>query len=279
MSMLISEKLPGQIDPPLAMFGGQAATPEFSRNQRLLWIEAAFLSFAMAEVAHLTHPGAVRHISGGLVQRHLMMHTSRLFIRRKCLEQKGELSPYLASELDVHLNAFYLNLSGGLDNLAWAIAYEHALMPSIDEDNRDSRQFCSITGKRFLDALERVDESTAMVLASQAEWVAEVKELRDPAAHRLPLRFVTGVLTAEQRPEYECLQAEARAALECGDLEKRREVRDQQRELMKFLPFLASPGPDKNGFRVVPNLVNSDQEKFLAIARFVLDTVVPKGAA
>lgn len=272
-------KLPGQLDPSLDLFGGEAATPEWSRNQRLLFIEGEFLQDAMVRVSQLRSPGAIRHISGGLIQRHLMMDTSRLFIRRKCLDQQGELNPYLASELDVHLNAFYLNLSGGLDNLAWAVAYEQTMLPRVDENDQDCRRFCLLTGSRFLTALREIDQQAASVLASQSDWVVEIKELRDPAAHRLPLRIVTGILTEDQRQEYERLQAEIEAAVERRDLEGRRELRHRQSQLLNFMPLLASPPPTADGVRVIPNVVNADQEQFLAVARFVLDHVLARGAA
>ena len=164
---MVYRKLPGQLDPPLDLFGGEAATPEWSRNQRLLLIEGEFLQNPMVRVSQLRNPAAIRHIAAGVIQRHLMMDTSRLFIRQKCRSQRGELNPYLASELDVHLNAFYLNLSGGLDNLAWAVAYEHTLLPHLDENDQDSRRFCLLTGRRFLSALRHGDQEAADVLAAQ----------------------------------------------------------------------------------------------------------------
>ncbi len=272
-------KLPGQIDPPLEIFGGTGSTPEFKRHQRLLEIESAFLHCAMARATQLKEVGAIRQIRDGLIQRHLMMDTSRIFIRENCLKQEGELDPYLASELDVHLNAFYLNLSGGLDNLAWAVAYERALLSTIDEESRDCRRFCQLAGKKFLEALIRVESKAAALLKSQRDWILEVKELRDPAAHRLPLRFVTGILFEDKREEYERLKEEADVALKRGDVRRRMELKLKQKNLMNFMPFLASPAPDEKGIRVITNLVNADQEQFLAIARFVLDYVLIPSAA
>jgi hypothetical protein len=268
--------IPGQFDPPLSLFGGEGAIPEFSRNQRLLTIERRFRASAMACAGSPGVAGATRHIADGVIPRHLMMCTSRTFIYQNTRGVEGGLSPLLAAELDVHLNGFYLNLAGGLDNLAWTMTYELGLRSTIDEDVRATRFFAALAGKDFLNALGQRNAAAADVLRSELPWMAEVKELRDPAAHRLPLRFAPGVILDEDKPEFERLQAEAMAALERGDLDEHRRLRHEQRRVARFIPFLASPPPDTRGLRIVPNLINQDQERFLAIATYVIEHVIPR---
>ncbi len=51
-----------------------------------------------------------------------MMSASRRRIFDETHNRENQLDPDLTVELNVHVNAYYLNLCGALDNLAWMLA-------------------------------------------------------------------------------------------------------------------------------------------------------------
>ena len=83
-----------------------------------------------------------------------MLQSSRLFLCDRCSPQRKEpLSVYEATECAIHLNAYYLNLRGTLDNLAWVLQYEWGLLANVAEDTR-GRLGCNLFGRQFLKALK-----------------------------------------------------------------------------------------------------------------------------
>jgi hypothetical protein len=76
---------------------------------------------------------------------------SRLFLCENYSQPRKE--PLATSETThcaIHLNAYYLNLSGSLDNLAWVLQYEWQLLPGVSEDGGRERQACQLFRHRFL---------------------------------------------------------------------------------------------------------------------------------
>src|SRR6266516_5287455 len=69
-----------------------------------------------------TNQDARRHFHEGFVRRHYMLQSSRLFLEEHCsLDRQTPLSPYEATDCAIHVNAYYANLRGALDNLAWVL--------------------------------------------------------------------------------------------------------------------------------------------------------------
>lgn len=266
----------------LRIWGGEGSTQEERLHERLKFWESELLHRLVSVPPRLRTDGARRHVFGGVLQRHIMMQTSRLFIRETCATQVGGLSPYTATDLDIHLNAYYLNLTGALDNLAWAITYDVPLVKIVDEGEgrRSTRKFAQLTGESFLRVLAAKGfPDAAEALRGLSGWVADVKALRDPAAHRLPLRFMTAVITADRRAEYDALQAKQQEALARGDLDERRALQEQERQLARFIPALASPVPDERGLRIATNQILSDQEQFVRVTTHVLNEILDRPPA
>ncbi|MBK8172758.1 MAG: hypothetical protein IPK60_20805 [Sandaracinaceae bacterium] len=94
--------------------------------------------------------GAKRHVAEGFWKRHGMLEASWLFLRdRTSPERKAPLDVHEAETASIHLNAYYLNLRGSLDNLAWALAYEFKLKDPLDEDDAKVRRWASLGGGEF----------------------------------------------------------------------------------------------------------------------------------
>jgi hypothetical protein len=168
-------------------------------HRRLVLLEEDVSEWVLMKMSNLSHPHAVRHLRHGFLQRHLMMVTSRRRIFDETHNRGNQLTPELTPELNVHVNAYYLNLCGALDNLAWMLAFEFQLQPALDEANYDHRRFCSLFGERFLSTLQTRHGSLADQLREHQHWHGEMRKFRDPAAHRIPLYMVPGV-TAHLNP-------------------------------------------------------------------------------
>jgi hypothetical protein len=163
----------------------------FFTDEALLSRESVVRSSTFAKRDAFTSANARRHFNEGFVRRHYMLQSSRLFLCQHCSQSRKEpLSPYEATDVAIHLNAYYLNLRGALDNLAWVLQYEWQLLARVTEDGGRGRQECNLFGPRFLAALKLQQSELASVLDQHGNWAKELAKLRDPAAHRVPI-YVT----------------------------------------------------------------------------------------
>ena len=204
------------------------------------------------------------------------MQSACIDIEQATLERTESLDPFIASHLNLCLNSFYTNLTGALDNLAWAATFELSLIPRPNESDPKSRGFCGLTNTLFRQELSRLRPFTAPLLDGVDPWVREIKEFRDPAAHRIPLAFVTGMLSTDRQEEYSALHAQALDALRTGDWMRHATLKHEARMLEGFLPLLEHPRPSQGGFYAIPALIGGDQRKFLDFVHgFLLVFVEP----
>lgn len=211
-------------------------------------------------------PGAKRHALG-LIRRHQMLQRCRMWLRERCLEESGAgpLSPHALTDLNIHVNAYYVALCGALDNLAWTLTYELSLKEPIDELDKSTQRFVGAGGTAFLAALAQSAGSIALRLYSAKAWFSELRAFRDPAAHRLPLSVVSGVMTEADVAEHTRIGEESAKAFEAGDYDAGMELFHRQANLGKFEPWLEHPnGPvAEPSFFMLPNLLARDQAFFV----------------
>jgi hypothetical protein len=208
-------------------------------------------------------PDSRQHLQG-CSRRLLMMQHARIEILAASHEETKPLASDRLNLLNVCLNSFYLNLLGALDNLAWATTWELGLLPSIDESADDVRKFCSIIGKRFLTAVGARDKNFGKWLDAQKPWILEVKKFRDPAAHRLPLAIVRGIMTEEEGQRYQELTKQSFEALLAHRWEESEALQAEADGLGTFVPYLDGPRAVNNGIYIVPNQMAADQRMFLS---------------
>src|SRR5437868_13498847 len=91
-----------------------------------------------------------RHLHRGLLIRLSMMEESIIILDEELSKSQGPLNTYLSIRLTLFLNAYYLNLAGSLDNLAWALVYHKGLLNDINEDTQRHRRFAQLLGKELL---------------------------------------------------------------------------------------------------------------------------------
>lgn len=253
---------------PDSLFSGE--TPEEIRHEKLKFLEGHVIQLAASTSDKLQVSGAKEQLRYGLLVRLSMMQTSRIEIRERTIEQEKPLGSYLLTELSIHLNAFYLNLVGALDNLAWTLAYELSLRDDLDEDNFEHQRFCTFSNSKF--RLSLVDSSSIAesLLSEAAEWIRDVKRFRNPAAHRLPLQIVGQILLEEDMTQFNELNRQAMEALENGDLFEYFNRKGEANRVGRFMPLLHAPTSPSGQSYIVPNQMADDQERFLAFARYMI---------
>jgi hypothetical protein len=205
--------------------------------------------------------GARKHVKAGLSRRHQMLQSCRLWLRERCLTKSGTLSPSQVVDLNLYVNVYYVTLCGSLDNLAWALAYECQLHDPINELDRNTQRLISFGSRKFRERLGTVAAPVAMRIAGSLDWYLEVRRFRDPAAHRLPLSVVAGILDENDHAEYQRLQKEASAAFQARDLDKGFALTHDASMLGKFRPWLEHPEGSTADFAFysIPRLIARDQ--------------------
>src|SRR5205809_259034 len=83
---------------------------------------------------------ALQHLKEGFNRRVLMLDASVRMIKERIDQAKGRpISVLLVPELAIHVNSFWQNICGALDNLAWALKFELKLLPLASEESASRR--------------------------------------------------------------------------------------------------------------------------------------------
>ena len=186
------------------------------------------------------------HVLNGLGKR---TRTIWVNLRRIYHEIPPDRNEPLASEDNIELsdriNSIYINLRGSLDNAAWALLATEAPNSKLSQtavnlfDSRWQRE-TNLVNLPFLD--------------NHSKWFTEMKDRRDPAAHRIPLSFVPAILNSTHLQKRKILTEQVYnlnmrlghiqddAQLECI-LEEIQQCYDNIEKLGDFLPmFVFDPG-------------------------------------
>jgi len=157
----------------------------------------------------LRSAGAVDHITHGVCRRLLLLQRSTALICELTPpEREDPLSDDEGADLNLHLNSIYVHIRGATDNIAWALALEHGVFGEVREDAPSFRQQIGLFGKAFRDRLSAAHPEFAEALSRGVTALAELPQLRDPVAHRIPLYVVPAVLTEEESRQHSKLTNE-----------------------------------------------------------------------
>lgn len=241
-------------------------------DEALLRRESTLRSSTFAKQDAFTCANARRHFNEGFIRRHYMLQSSRIFLSEHCSQSRKEpLSPYEATDCAIHLNAYYLNLRGALDNLAWVLQYEWQLLAGVTEDGRSGRQKCNLFGTRFLAARQSQYPELASLLDQHGNWARELAELRDPAAHRVPIYVPPSVITSqEQMDKFRHIEAQADADPATRGDRPISEIYREAQAVADFMPVMVISTPQGLEIRLISEQVRSDHDKYLIIAGAVV---------
>jgi hypothetical protein len=214
--------------------------------------------------------GAKKHLQRGLLVRINMMEVSIDQFSRELQSADGPLSVDLARKLTLLINALYLNLAGSLDNLAWAIMYQHALYDSVNEDCPRQRKSAQLVGEDFLKRLSNKGLSELeSSLRAQKEWYRDMKKFRDPAAHRIPLIVPPSIYSEDDADEAMRLDALAAELYAKGDHCEGRSTWRKINELGEWAPLFACETSCIKMYDVAGR-INLDHSKWQALVAAAL---------
>jgi hypothetical protein len=147
----------------------------------------------------------------------------RLHVMKKSVEQIFTLFPpaqqaplqrEVLTEVQIHLHAFVINLSGIFDNWAWAFLFRHGLNKEIDR--RNVSLFKRET-QRFLPTVLRDYLSSQLI----AKWYRTyVKSYRDALAHGIPLYIPPAQWTRDDAKRYEELEKQKVECIKQGEWDR-----------------------------------------------------------
>jgi hypothetical protein len=184
--------------------------------------------------------GAIDHMRHGLCRRLLLLQRSTALI---CdftpPEREDPLSDDESADLNLHLNSIYVHIRGATDNIAWALALEHGVLGEAREDDPGFQRRVGLFGRSFKDGLSNAHPGFAATLAGHLTALAELPQLRDPVAHRVPLYVVPAVLSEEQSRQHAELADQWNRAVAEGHLDKAREAMGAMGRLGVFRPMFA----------------------------------------
>lgn len=179
-------------------------------------------------------------------------------------------------ELGRDINLIYMHLRGTLDNFAWCILYEKC--PTYLSMNKME---VGLFSKSLRPMLKKISAWEA--IQEHAEWNKEVKERRDPVAHRIPLTIPPAILTPDEGRKTVNLQNEW-----CESLNSMREsnfaeievetdqLTSRMDHLGRFVPFFMHH-PDEAPIPIYPTLPN-DMAHLVKLSHVVQKALAPAGA-
>jgi hypothetical protein len=214
--------------------------------------------------------GAHKHLFRGLMVRLGMIQHAAVTLDVELSKANGPLSSYTAMELSLLINAFYLNLSGSLDNLAWALAYQYNLFDSLDEAGTNRRNV-ALFGKEFKKAL-LLNNRAQMVsnLERFGDWNNDLRAFRDPGAHRIPLLVHPSMWSERDIAEQRRLDAEAAELFATGQHGEAMEKIFEWSKLGTFIPCFSADVPQTVTYNVGPK-VTEDFDQWYRVVGIVFE--------
>jgi hypothetical protein len=223
-------------------------------------------------IAPTLNRSAAQHLTDGFARRLLLMQTNRVQIENIAGDRDEILHTEECSVLNVHLNSFYVQMRGALDNLAWALHHQFTLFGDADESDARTRRKIGLFDDRFGDALKRDHGELREFINERRPWFADFSERRDPVAHRLPLFAPPGIVFegSSDAAQAERLNVEMKTAYEKGDLDGGFNKFLELTSLGEYVPSFVQFGVGEYTVRPILPTIAADESVFLDLAERVL---------
>ena len=144
----------------------------------------------------------------------------RLSILNRCIRnifgifpvgRTEHLAPEELADLDINLHAFFINVSGILDNLGWVFVFENDLLVGSSQEGKLGKEDIGLFKKKTQSCLP---EKLLKYLNTEhiKKWYDEYsKNYRDALAHRIPLYVPPFVLNKEEQEKSLALENQIHA--------------------------------------------------------------------
>lgn len=228
------------------------------------------LGRAMQAAGRLKSNRAREHMMHGLARRLRILHLGLAAIVAVAHPRRKEpLSDAEQLDVTLHLNSFYLHIRGCLDNLVWCLAHELQLFETEMREEAVAPKV-NLFGESFLRKLASVAPDTAAFVRGHADWHSDLKSLRDPVAHRIPIYAVPAVLTDDAAERYRAIYQRAEEARAVGNLNLAGRLFEELNGIGDYIPYFAhSPSVAKSVRKIYPQVAD-DLSIVLALVESVI---------
>lgn len=161
--------------------------------------------FAFIDTSRMDQ-NAASYLRFGVGKRLTLIFNDIRWLTSTCPEYRTEtLSDEECKQAGLHLNSFYLNVRGVLDNFAWALYW---LISPVGAAKTEADNKSAQIGLFQKPVLHLFPENSDLrkVIDQHRDWSFDLKRRRDPAAHRLPLRVIPQVIAGENLTRYRELE-------------------------------------------------------------------------
>jgi hypothetical protein len=143
----------------------------------------------------------------------------------------------------------------------------------VDEENVKGRSDCSLFGKKFVTALRGVLPDAVTVLESKRVWEQELRALRDPVAHRIPLYTAPGIATEQESHEIRRLHELASKTFQEGDLHSGDSYLREAATIGRYVPVFLESTPHGLRVKSIPEQMVSDLLNFSELCEALLKAI------
>jgi hypothetical protein len=199
---------------------------------------------------------AREHMKHGLARRLRILHLGLSKIVAVAYPRRRQpLSDDEQLDLTLHLNSFYLHIRGCLDNLAWCLVYELEIFgPKPQEETVKFK--VNLFDDRFLKALTSVAPDLAASVQQHEDWQRDLKDIRDPVAHRIPIYAVGAVLSAEEEERFQAIYHREEEARAVGALDLADSLFKELNDIGNYVPYFAQLPSTTEVRKVYPQVAN-----------------------
>ena len=216
----------------------------------------------------LTNKNAKYFMLYGAARRANLIFGAYREIRSIAYEKRKEpLSQENQVALSQAINNIYIHVLGILDNFAWCLLYERQVELADKLHCNDVGLFSKKFRKQCYAFSEMMDE-----IVLHDSWHKEVKEGRDPVAHRIPLYVPLAVLTADQAEHYSAISDRFSERLKDLNFDEAEETLGQLDSIGSFLPYFIHH-PDESLIPIYPT-IPTDLSHLIRIWRTVSNALL-----
>ena len=229
------------------------------------------LIFATASLEEkLTNKNAKYFMLYGAARRANLIFSAYQEIRSIAYEKRAQpLSQDNQVTLSQAINNIYIHLLGILDNFAWCLLYERQADLADKLHRNDVGLFSTKFRKQLVVFPEIADE-----IMVHDSWHKDVKERRDPVAHRIPLYVPPAQLTSDQAEHYSAVSNQYHDSLKDLRLDEAEQILDQIDSIGSFLPYFIHH-PEEPHIPIYPT-IPADLSHLIRIGNTVTKGLLPK---
>ena len=149
-----------------------------------------------------------------------------------------------SQKLTMNINSFYMHIKGILDNLASIIDKKYEMNIHFMSIDLRKDKFKKILNKKNPDLYQFLDD--------YSEWLDEIKNKRDPIAHRKPLYIPPGIITSKEEQQ------------KLNDINRKMELEKDTNKIFELTIEW------KNAVKFHPYMIQHDETKLEHIEKTIL---------